>query len=141
MAGNAGKFMNQAIPDYLRNRPLHFMKNCINNIRKAGEEINDEMVESVDGQNAVFKVNILATPINAFYRRDAYITFYFIERSRVLKVLTCTMSSWDPKYLLVHVCTGLRKSYLANTSLLFYLEEIVLGRHSLLHSSKYWKLK
>lgn len=55
MAGNAGRYHNKEIPDYLLNRPLYFMKTCVANIQKAREQINPEMISE---ENGMFKVCI-----------------------------------------------------------------------------------
>lgn len=47
MAANMGTFMNKDIPQFLRGRPLYFIRSCMNTFQNAVDQFHEDMIKEI----------------------------------------------------------------------------------------------
>ena len=47
MVANMGTFMNKDIPDFLKGRPLYFIRSCMNRLQDAVEQFHEDMIKGI----------------------------------------------------------------------------------------------
>ena len=47
MAANMGIFMNKDIPQFLKGRPLYFIRSCMNTFQNAIEQFHEDMIKEI----------------------------------------------------------------------------------------------